>query len=286
MSVCPVCGRSGRAILFDKDGYRYASCPGCGSASLDPMPDETAAPDLYDLGYFTGGVAGAYGDYGRDEPLHRANARMRLRVLERAGLTPPGRLVDVGSAFGFFLDEARSAGWDVIGVDVSAAARATAAERFDLESVAGLDDLEASTTVPVDVVTFFQSLEHMVDPRGALARARAHLAPGGGTVIETWDRSSAVARLFGKHWHQVTPPSVVHLFDRRSLAALLTGAGFSVETMRVSTKYVSLGAAAHLVVEKYPRSRRVLAPMTGGPGERIRVRYGFGDLITVVARPT
>jgi SAM-dependent methyltransferase len=200
-------------------------------------------------------------------------------------LTAPGRLVDVGSAFGFFLDEARSAGWRVFGVDVSAAARSTASDRFGLETFPDLESFAEGATAKVDVVTFFQSLEHMVHPDHALERARSVLTQHGGVVIETWNRSSPAARVLGSHWHQVTPPSVIHLFNRRSLAALLEGSGFSIRTIRATTKYVSLGAVSNLLAEKYPAARGLLGPITDGPGTRLRVRYGFGDLITIVANP-
>lgn len=285
MTGCSLCGWSDTQPLFTKTGFRYSRCPRCDTASLDPLPAETAAEDLYDLGYFTGGVAGAYDDYERDEPIHRVNARKRLRILEEASLTAPGRLVDVGSAFGFFLDEARSAGWEVFGVDISAAARSTASDRFGMETFPDLESFAEGASAAVDVVTFFQSLEHMVHPVRALERARSVLTPHGGLVIETWNRSSLVARLMSSHWHQVTPPSVVHLFNRRSLAALLERSGFSIRIIRATTKYVSLGAAGHLLAEKYPWARGLLGPITDGPGERLRVRYGFGDLITVVAHP-
>jgi len=285
MTACPLCRQSGTERLFDKATFRYSRCPGCDAASLDPLPTESAAADLYGLSYFIGGTVGAYDDYLRDEEIHRVNARKRLRILERAALTAPGRLVDVGSAFGFFLDEARSSGWEVFGVDISAAARSTARTRLGLETFSDLGSFADEVVAAVDVVTFFQSLEHMVHPDRALERARSVLTPRGGLVIETWNRSSPAARVLGSHWHQVTPPSVVHLFNRRSLTALLEGSGFSIRTIRATTKYVSLGAVGHLLSDKYPAARGLLGPITDGPGTRLRVRYGFGDLVTIVAHP-
>ena len=55
---------------------------------------------------------------------------------------------------------------------------------------------------------------------------RERTAPGGVWVIETWDRESVVARLLGRRWHEINPPSVLHWFSRRSLDALLASLGF------------------------------------------------------------
>ena len=36
------------------------------------------------------------------------------------------------------------------------------------------------------------------------------LNPGGLLLIETWDRGSISARVFGKNWHEYSPPSVLN----------------------------------------------------------------------------
>lgn len=46
-----------------------------------------------------------------------------------------------------------------------------------------------------DAITFFQSLEHLLDPWDHLAIAADVLDPGGVVVIETWDNTSRVARI-------------------------------------------------------------------------------------------
>ena len=72
-----------------------------------------------------------------------------------------------------------------------------------------------------------QVLEHLVDPLGALRAVHRSLRPEGHLRIETWDRSSLVARLLGARWQQVTPPSVLWLFRGDDLAAVLGAAGFA-----------------------------------------------------------
>ena len=49
-----------------------------------------------------------------------------MRLLERVRGRRPGRIVDVGCAYGFFLEVAPGRGWEAVGVDVSAHARARA----------------------------------------------------------------------------------------------------------------------------------------------------------------
>ena len=284
MTSCPICDGTARSVLWSNDGYDYSRCDGCGLVSLDPLPTEGESGALYSKSYFQEGTSGGYVDYAGDEAIHRHNARNRCRLLP----SPAGTLVDVGCAVGFFLDEARQAGWRVTGVEVSPWAAEQARERTGAEVHSSLDAvLEATEGRPFDAVTFFQVLEHLPYPARALAQARDLLRPGGRVVIETWNRDSLVARLFGSHWQQVTPPSVIHLFASRDVDALLERTGFRPLSTRRTAKRVSVGFVAGLLAGKYPRAGawfRVLATRARLSG--LAVPYRLGDLITVVAEAT
>ncbi|MCP3958808.1 MAG: class I SAM-dependent methyltransferase [bacterium] len=280
MTVCPICDGESRSVQWSKDGFDYARCDGCGLVSLEPLPTEPDSGSLYSEGYFREGASGGYVDYAGDEATHRRNARDRCRLLPSSA----GALLDVGCAVGFFLDEARRAGWRVTGVEVSPWAAEQARERTGADVHASLDAVLEATDEPVDAVTFFQVLEHLPHPARTLARARDLLKPGGRVVIETWDRDSLVARLFGSHWQQVTPPSVIHLFARRDVDALLERAGFRPVSTRRTTKRVSVGFVAGLLAGKYPRAGGWFrALVTRSRLDGLAVPYRLGDLITVVA---
>ncbi len=281
MPTCAICGTDSRSPLFSKSGYDYTRCTGCGWAHLDPLPAERESRALYAEGYFKQGAAGGYVDYAGDEALHRRNARARCRLLPAPPANGAGCLLDVGCAVGFFLDEARRLGWRVSGVEPSPWASAEARRRFDVEIH---DSLHAAAEAgDRDAVTFFQVLEHLPLPVEALARAHACLRPGGLVVIETWDRESLVARLFGSHWQQVTPPSVIHLFTRRDLGALLEKTGYRLRSIRRTSKWISAGFVAGLLAGKYPAAGRRLRGFIEGSGlGRLAIPYRLGDLITVI----
>jgi SAM-dependent methyltransferase len=240
---------------------------------------------VFDAGYFEQAAGGGYAGYTRDEELHRHNARARLRRLARAGARSPGRLLDVGCAAGFFLDESRRAGWDVVGVDVSAWARDKARGDLGLDVRPSLDEVARRESGTFDVVTFFQVLEHLADPQTALRLGHACLKPGGLLMIEAWDSRSWTARLCGRHWQVLTPPSVIHLFSRRSLELLLETEQFEIETIRCTSKYVSAGFVGALLASEHPKTLRFLGWLTSRRGIRgIGCPYMLDDLITVTAR--
>lgn len=269
---------------LERDGWRYRACPDCSAVWLDPLPSERWAEAFYDQGYFAGGGRSGYVDYLGDEERHRENARARIALARRFGAAPPGFWLDVGCAAGFTLDEARRAGFRVLGAEPSAWARGVARERFMLEVFADISEAQRARAGEIDVVSLFQVLEHVRDPAAALDAARICLRPGGILIVETWDRGSLVARVSGPYWQQITPPSVLWLFDGKSLARLLDRAGFGQRTLIRTAKRVSLRWALGLAAEKAPP---ILAPVLRGLGRsglgRLGLSYRLGDLVSVVA---
>lgn len=283
---CPLCGAARSCPAWDAEGFRYVRCERCHAARLDPLPTIEDQRQRFGRPYFEGGERDGYVDYEADEALHRRNALDRLGVLARERPGEPGAVLDVGCATGYFLDEARKAGWSVAGVEVSAWARAEACGRFGLEVHPTLASALASGAGRFDAVTFFQVLEHMADPLSALRNARALLKPHGVLVVETWDGASVVARLCGRYWQQINPPSVVYLFDRDSLERLARQAGFGCTRSRGASKCVRLELALHVLAAKLPGP---LAPLARAAARtrlgRVEICYRLGDLMTFVAIP-
>jgi hypothetical protein len=104
-------------------------------------------------------------------------------------------------------------------------------------------------------------------------------------VVQLWDRSSAVARLSGRHWHVIAPPSVAWLHARRPTEFMLQRAGaLPIAYERVPT-WASLAFAGSLL--DAPRRAAPIAAV-GRALRRLpatwRVRYPLHDLVEVVAR--
>ena len=121
--ICEACGNARTGAWLIARGYELVRCPSCGHGQQTARADIAALRRRYDHDYFFGDPDG-YADYLSAEPAHRINARRHLDVVERLA-RPPGKLLDVGCAAGFLLDEARAAGWVVAGVEPSRRWRAS-----------------------------------------------------------------------------------------------------------------------------------------------------------------
>jgi hypothetical protein len=93
-----------------------ARCQVCGYVFLPRTADlPRQIADLYAGDYFTGAE---FGDYAGQRPTFARNFRHYLSRMRQAGASH-GRLLEVGCAYGFFLEQAQSR-FDAVGIDVNA----------------------------------------------------------------------------------------------------------------------------------------------------------------------
>ncbi|MDR7484272.1 MAG: class I SAM-dependent methyltransferase [Armatimonadota bacterium] len=177
-----------------------------------PSFDETT----FDEDYFTK-VSNYQGRYEFYNPPRKIAAY--LREIRRT--RPSGSLLDVGCAFGRFLEEARRY-YACEGLDISGYALRLARRR--LPDVP-LHHQAIQTFRPgrtYDVVTGFDVLEHIPDLDAALAALRGLLAPGGILVLALPVYDTLPGRLFGLIDRD---PTHVHRLGRRQWLRRLQDAG-------------------------------------------------------------
>ena len=95
----------------------------------------------------------------------------------------PGKVLDIGCGTGLFLVLAREKGWDVQGIEISRRAAETARSQYGLPV---LDEGIEKAFFPdesFDLITFWNSLDYMADPQGALKRAHRFLKRGGLVLV-------------------------------------------------------------------------------------------------------
>jgi SAM-dependent methyltransferase len=230
---------------------------------MSPRPTPAALLALYSAAYFESrDPTWGYAVYQADRNSLRDKARRLLQVVERH--RPPGRLLDVGCAYGFTLEVARERGWQVAGVE--AASDVAAATQGRLGVTVHADLLAAALPAgSLDAVTLWDVIEHLPDPRAAVAEVRRILQPGGVFSVVTPDVGSLAARLLGARWEEMTKmPEHIFFFDRQSLAALLRGTGFEPLEWGTVGKQTTLGdAVTRMVPTAAPLWRGVHALLRG-----------------------
>lgn len=148
-----------------------------------------------------------------------------------------GSVVDVGCGNGDRLSLLHAAGWSTaIGVesDPAAVQLACSQGRRVLQGTAERLPFEDAT---VEGVQLHHVIEHVRDPRKALAEAARVLVPGSGRVfISTPNLDSANCARWQGRWRGLEAPRHLNLFTVPALQRLLVEAGFTVELCRSSAR--------------------------------------------------
>jgi SAM-dependent methyltransferase len=161
--------------------------------------------------------------YLEEEKGRRLSARRLLRKLN--AFMKPGSLLEIGSATGFFLDEAARCGWQVYGVEVSEWATRYAKEKLNLTLFDSLESLEKAAPGEFDAIVLLDVLEHLTQPKDYLQRLRKKLKPKGILCISTPDIDSALSRILKARWWGIKW-SHLYYFSRKTLYRMLDMAGF------------------------------------------------------------
>lgn len=148
--------------------------------------------------------------------------------------SPPissGVLLDVACGIGEFLAAARNIGFDVWGVDISERQIEFAKRLYGLEHVFAttLDQFAARKDIPkFDVITFFEILEHMNDPR-VFFRSVKHILSPNGIIAFSVPNTDRVG--MGKE-AQEKPPNHLFRWNSDSIRKFLTTEGFYPEKIK------------------------------------------------------
>jgi SAM-dependent methyltransferase len=230
MYYCQICGTLiHRNVVYVVNGYPICKCESCGVGRVDVNDFD---PRLYyDNGYFTGKYEHSYTDYiGSKEILSREFAKT-LEFIRSVG-PAKGNLLEVGCAYGLFLQQAQ-AYYDVHGVELVQEA-ATYCHARGLTNVKhGVltkDDLEKLGVL--DVAIMLDVIEHIDTVAETVEMIATHLRPGGSFIVTTGDWSSIVAKLTGSRWRLMAPPLHLWYFTPISLEKL--GLRFGLEVISCS----------------------------------------------------
>lgn len=226
---CSICGsksiRKIRAEAFDVDTLTFVDiveCNACDFAWQFPLSRSgEESVGFYEKAYSERGTTQTSTDY--------FNPRVKREVVELevdfvGGLPVADKfLLDIGAGSGAFAKSASESGWDVVAVDP---ALNESDDVFDgIKAVRGTTD-----DVPVDcffdVVTMWDVIEHMFDPKAQILKAKSRLKNKGWLVIETGNYKSGSRLSVGvSHW--IFQQDHRWYFSPDSMESILLECGFS-----------------------------------------------------------
>jgi SAM-dependent methyltransferase len=259
---CPCCGSRESRPFLACDGFGFVQCRACAVVFQNPRPVFDDLRRRYGPDYFAYELTNESTFFGLMK-LGLNDIHFKETSAESSA---PRTFLDIGCATGMLVEHMKTEGWDAQGVDLCRESADYGRVHRGVEIFAGTLDEARFDDGRFGVVHFSHLIEHVPDPRGFLGEVRRILAPGGFAVITTPNVDGFQARLFGKAWRSAIADHLV-LFSKKTLARLVQESGFDLR-QSVTWGGLAVGTAPSMIKR---------------PVDRLAKRWGFGDVVMVLA---
>lgn len=295
-TACAVCGTFGNASeaypanfnpealnpdvfsarrLPDQIHYRMVKCYTCGLLRSDPVADTRLLNQLYALSNFTYAdkVEGLKISYGR-----------YLAMLDQ-WLKQKDSLLEVGCGNGFFLEEALARGYTrVAGIEPSTSAVEKAKPETRPHIVCDVFRPGLFNAAQFDVICFFQTFDHLPDPRAALQEAYRILKPGGGALFINHNVEALSSRIMGEK-SPIIDIEHTYLYSPKTMSRVVTLSGFRVLKVGSAVNAYPIEYLLHLLPIPRGIKKSVMSVFQLTGLLQVRLTLNLGNLYLIAQKP-
>lgn len=190
-----------------------------------------------------------FAPYMEQIEVHRKYFQKKLKDI------PDKKILDIGCALGVFLEEAKKAGREAYGIDISK-------DAVDYCKKRGLHASQSWPKTSFDAVTAFEVIEHEQNPLSMIRRVYKLLKNGGVVVLTTPNYDSIWRRIMGKWWVGYHHPEHVTFWSPRSLRFLMKKTGFKKILIKKDTpRSFPLSFLFTRSADYFPRVTWILKPI-------------------------
>ncbi|MCL2520452.1 MAG: class I SAM-dependent methyltransferase [Spirochaetaceae bacterium] len=231
---CPSCSdkkeRFGQ-IIYRSAAKSYAKCPSCGLVYQELYLKDTT---IYDENYFFNEYKQQYGrTYLEDFDNIKAMAKIRLKYLNKKAAG--NKLLDIGCAYGAFLQAANEHNFDAVGLDASGAAINYIVNNLQLTAKHGrVPKQNPYQDDKFDVITLWYVIEHLQDFNQSLKQIAAMLNKGGLLAFATPKGNGLSAKINAAKFYAQSPNDHYFIFNSKQVSRLLKDYGFKVYAKRTT----------------------------------------------------
>lgn len=275
--ACPACGAQPGRVLMRFPERSYFRCPGCGMLfQILCRPHDK----VYAREYFGSEYRKQYGrSYLEDfeQIKERGKARLALvsRIRAKMKREDSLRVLDIGCAYGPFLDAAREEGHQVQGIDISEEAvryvtqqLGISAQAMDLRQIDPSDDFFAGG---FDLVSLWYVIEHLSELEFLFKSLQKLLRPGGILAIGTPSGAGISARRKLRDFLERSPLDHYTVWTAKQARRSLANLGFRVASIQPASFHP----------ERYPALLQRLLPKW--ILARVHKVFNLGDTMEIYA---
>ncbi len=272
---CPVCSSINTTFFCKKEQHVYFSCRNCITLFLYPFPSSEDIHSLYE------------GDYGyrvdeKTEKRLRNNAKRILKTLHY--VHPQGKtLLDIGSGFGFFLEEALRAGFQAMGLEPAKNLFAYSQKKLASAVVNQTYNkyFAENPQKTFDYISLIHVIEHLPHPLETIRKLSKHLNKNGILYIETPNLDSWLFRAEQKNYTFLTPPDHLFLFSKTAFTNMLAAIP-SVSVLQISSHSYPehfMGIAKKMLKKQIAPPSKTIASKSSCPKDQKNLKYLFFDAL-------
>ncbi|MBN1975114.1 MAG: class I SAM-dependent methyltransferase [Sedimentisphaerales bacterium] len=189
LRLCPFCRTINPSLLIRPDKLPVAFCNKCGCWYVDHLPPLESIRAFYNGYYNThrpSDLSGRQVSLMFRDAYDSSKTNQQLQTLLKLHVGKDRmRILDVGCGLGKFLLEARMAGADVVGCDISPEACEFANNKLGIKVYKSELHSCASSIGSVDAVVMRDLIEHLIDPLMSIHSACSILNKGGLLLLLT-----------------------------------------------------------------------------------------------------
>lgn len=192
--TCNLCGKRKFIIVHSQVKTDILRCQNCSLVFRDPIPAKKEIEKIYnqkkylDNKYFIGLKNG----YSLNHPVVKLYQKELNRI---NNILTSGNILDIGCAYGVFLDLAKKMGWNPQGIEISKKSSQYARKYFNLPIFTGTLKQANLKSDNFNLITMWDVIEHLSDPTSDLKKIYRLLKKDGIIMILTVNFDSLMGRM-------------------------------------------------------------------------------------------
>jgi SAM-dependent methyltransferase len=251
---CVYCGSTKHKEIYSNQPSRVVECEDCGLVFFNPQPSMEYLKDYYSSqsGYMASIEENLKSFEAEPTSWQDTTNWILYKVFRHIKEEKGQRLLDIGSAYGFFLIFAKERGLDVCGLEISTESSKYARQKgIEVWNTPLLKaDLPQDS---FDIITMNNVLEHTLNPMAEVEKVYSLLRQQGVIYVGVPNFDSLVSRVDGFYWKMKSWPNHLYYFTPETLRRMLVKAGFTVRE-----SFTHMGESDYLDDVRIVRERLLL----------------------------
>ncbi len=246
--MCPLCISKNTQFFAKKKTYSFFRCKNCKTIFLPKLPSKRVLNKYYSSQF-------TYNDGKQNENVIRKQSKCILSSLKKLSNNAQ-TICDVGSGYGYFMDEARKKGYIVEGVEPSIQLADYTFKKYQLPVYSGnLASYIIKNNNQFDIVTCIHVIEHVVNIKEFISQLVRLVKPGGVLFIETPNSDSHLLYVEKDEYTFLIPPEHLWLLSKDSIKNIIPKNARIINTSTYSFSEHFMGIIKRMIKGKPEKKR-------------------------------